>query len=217
MFRNLENREVRLARRAPGTNSLPILIVTGMMLLSSGLLRAQAGSTNNQSPVTATVPAGTRLIVKMIDSVDSDKSNPNDRFRGSLEANLMAGNIVVAPKGTTVFGRVLTAESAGRSGGQLEFDLTDIMLNGQTFSLATSSNQIQGQGATGGQSATGAKAGAAVGAVTGGISGAIRGAGAGAVAGHVAGASTSGERVNVPAGTQVEFTLDHPVSLPVAK
>jgi uncharacterized membrane protein len=112
---------------------------------------------------------------------------------------------------------VLTAESAGRSGGQLEFDLTDIMLNGQTFSLGTPSNQVQGQGATGGQPTTGAKTGAAVGAVTGGIRGARRGAGVGAVVGHVAGASTSGERVNVPAGTLVEFTLDHPVSLPVAK
>jgi len=217
MFKSLEKREVRLARRAPNTNFLPILVITGMILLLSGLLRAQLGSPNHQSPATATVPAGTRLMVKMIDSVDSDKSNPNDRFRGSLEANLMAGNVVVAPKGTTVFGRVLTAESAGRSGGQLEFDLTDIMLNGQTFSLATSSNQVQGQGATGGQPTTGAKTGAAVGAVTGGISGAIRGAGVGAVVGHVAGASTSGERVNVPAGTLVEFTLDHPVSLPVAK
>jgi hypothetical protein len=119
MFKSLEKREVRLARRAPSTNFLPILVITGMILLLSGLLRAQAGSPNHQSPATATVPAGTRLMVKMIDSVDSDKSNPNDRFRGSLEANLMAGNVVVAPKGTTVFGRVLTAESAGRSGGQL--------------------------------------------------------------------------------------------------
>jgi len=144
MFKSLEKREVRLARRAPNTNFLPILVITGMILLLSGLLRAQLGSPNHQSPATATVPAGTRLMVKMIDSVDSDKSNPNDRFRGSLEANLMAGNVVVAPKGTTVFGRVLTAESAGRSGGQLEFDLTDIMLNGQTFSLDTSSNQVQG-------------------------------------------------------------------------
>jgi len=83
----------------------------------------------------------------MVDAVDSDNSQPNQRFRGTLAANLMSGDVVVVPKGTTVFGRLLAAESSGsRSGGQLEFDLTDIMINGQTFSLATSSNEFQGQG-----------------------------------------------------------------------
>jgi hypothetical protein len=68
----------------------------------------------------------------------------------------MAGDVVVAAKGTTVFGRLLRAESAtGRSGGQLEFDLTDIVINGQTHSLSTSSNQAQGQ-APNSQAKTGA-------------------------------------------------------------
>jgi hypothetical protein len=155
------------------------------------------------------------MMVKMVDAVDSETSQPGQRFRGSLEANLMAGDLVVAPKGTTVFGRLLTAQSAGgRSGGQLEFDLTDIVLNGQTYSLSTSSNQAQGEGSAS-QAGTGAKAGAAVGAIGGGLGGAMRGAGVGAVAGHAAGANTTGEKVKVPAGTLVEFTLDHPVSLPV--
>ncbi len=88
------------------------------------------------------------------------------------------------------------------------------MINGQTYSLATSSQQFQGQGSSS-QTVGGAKAGAAVGALTGGIGGAVRGAGAGAVAGTAAGANTRGEKVNVPAGTLVEFTLEHPVSLPV--
>ena len=90
------------------------------------------------------------MMVKMVDSVDSERNQANDRFRGSLEANLMAGDVVVAPKGTTVFGRLLTADSAGRSGGQLEFDLTDIVINGQTYSLSTTSNQAQGGTSSGG-------------------------------------------------------------------
>jgi len=155
-------------------------------------------------------------MVKMLDAVDSETSQPDQRFRGTLEANLMAGDVVVAPKGTTVFGRLLRAEAAaGGSGGQLEFDLTDIVINGQTYSLATSSNQAQGQG-SGSQAGTGASAGAAVGAISGGLGGAIRGAGAGAVAGHVSGGNTRGETVKLPAGTLVEFNLEHPVSLPVA-
>lgn len=154
-------------------------------------------------------------MVTMNEAVDSDTSQPDQRFRGTLEANLMAGDKVVAPKGTTVFGRILTAESAGRSGGTLEFDLTDILIDGQTFSLTTSSNQAQGQGAQN-NTGTGATAGAAVGAVTGGISGAIRGAGAGAVAGKVSSGNAQGEKVKIPAGSLVEFTLSHPVTLPVS-
>ena len=98
----------------------------------------------------------------------------------------MAGDVVVAPKGTTVFGRLLTADSAGRSGGQLEFDLTDIVINGQTYSLSTTSNQAQGETGSGG-TGTGARTGAAVGALTGGIGGAVRGAGTGANRRHSSG------------------------------
>ena len=50
----------------------------------------------------------------------------------------------------------------------------------------------------------------------GGVSGAIRGAGAGVVASKVSQGNAQGETVKIPAGTLVEFTLDHPVSLPVA-
>jgi hypothetical protein len=152
----------------------------------------------------------------MTDSVDSQSSQPDKRFRGALETNLVSNGVVVAPKGTTVFGRLITAQSAsGGSGGLLEFDLTDIVIDGQTYSLATSTNQAQGEGAAS-HTGTGAKAGAAIGAITGGIGGAVWGAGAGAVAGKVSSGNARGETVRIPAGTLVEFSLEHPVTLPVA-
>jgi hypothetical protein len=201
-----------------------ISFITTLLVSSVALAGAQQnlGATGTQSASTnpagniVTVPTGSRMMVKMVDSVDSERNQANYRFRGSLEANLTAGDVVVAPKGTTVFGRLLTADSAGRSGGQLEFDLTDIVINGQTYSLSTTSNQAQGRTSSGG-TGTGARTGAAVGALSGGIGGAVRGAGTGAIVGAAAGGSTSGERVNIPAGTLVEFNLDHPVSLPVAQ
>jgi hypothetical protein len=221
----MDKKEIGVAQRALRKAPAAVISMIGVFLLTISVARLggqETNSSNSQASAAgaagkmATVPAGARLMVKMIDAVDSDKSQPNDRFRGSLEAPLMAGDTIVAPKGTTVFGRLLTAESSGRgSGGQLEFDLTDIMINGQMHSLATSSNQAEGQSPSG-QTGTGAKTGAAVGAVTGGLGGAMRGAGAGAVAGAISGGTTSGQRVSVPAGTLVEFTLDHPVSLPVA-
>jgi hypothetical protein len=84
----------------------------------------QAPSKRTSSGNTVTVPAGTRMLVRMKDAVDSDNSRPNERFDGLLEANLMAGDVLVAPKGTTVYGRLLTAESSGRtSGGELNWIL----------------------------------------------------------------------------------------------
>jgi len=151
----------------------------------------------------------------MVDSVDSDNSQPQQRFRGTLDTNLTAGNRIVAPKGTTVFGRLLVAEAASSTtGGRLEFDLTDIEINGSTHALTTSSNTAEGQG--GGSSRTGTKTGAAVGAVAGGLGGAVRGAGAGVVADKVSAGNAQGEKVKIPAGTLVEFSLQRPVSLPVA-
>jgi len=225
MATNKITNEYRVLQSPSPKRALALIsFIAALLVLSAALAGAQqnAGATgtqsasNNPNGNTATVPTGTRMMVKMVDSVDSERNHANDRFRGSLEANLMAGDLVVAPKGTTVFGRLLTADSSGRSGGQLEFDLTDIVINGQTYSLSTSSNQAQG-GTSSGGTGTGARTGAAVGALTGGIGGAVRGAGTGAIVGTAAGGSTSGERVNIPAGTLVEFNLDHPVSLPIAQ
>jgi hypothetical protein len=208
-----------IAKRPRNTKMRAAVSVSSVLLLAVAFVgvqaaRATGGQASTSAAGTVTVPAGTRLMVTMVNAVDSDTSQPGQRFRGTLETNLMAGDVVAAPKGTTVFGRLLTAESSGgRSGGQLEFDLTDIVINGQTHSLATSSNQLQGEG-SGTQAATGAKAGAAIGAIAGGLGGAMRGAGVGAVAGHTSSGNTRGEKVKVPAGALVEFNLDHPVSLP---
>ena len=38
-------------------------------------------------------------MVRTVDPVDSENSQPDRRFRGSLEANLLAGDVVVAPRG----------------------------------------------------------------------------------------------------------------------
>lgn len=216
-------------RRWAGASAGLAIIVTSIALFRPGTLM-QAQQTESAAPQasgvhdtarTVTVPTGTRMMVRMIDPIDSDRNREDDRFRGSLEANLMVGSVVVAPKGTTVFGRLVSASSAGRrSGGELELDLTDIVIDGQMHSLATSSHQVQGESSGGeaaSQTARGAGTGAAIGAMAGGASGMGIGAGAGAVAGKISSGNTRGERVHVPANTMVEFTLEHPVQLPVTK
>lgn len=176
---------------------------------------AQRPPSERGSVNTVVVPAGTRMRVRMADSVNSETNRANDRFRGVLVADLMAGDTLVAPTGTTVYGRLLTVESAGSTaGGELELDITEILLDGVLHSLTTSSKEVQGaEGRSVGTSAV-------KGAGAGGIAGAVVGAGvgfgarAGAVIGGLSGASARGEKVSVPAGSYVDFTLEHPVTLP---
>src|SRR5712692_6605237 len=41
------------------------------------------------------IPAGTRISIRMIDSIDSEKNKPGDTFRASLDAPLVVGEKVV--------------------------------------------------------------------------------------------------------------------------
>lgn len=224
MQRNLNNQHAVTRDPALAAGELARIVVSigALMIFCSTLSVAQQTSPDKEtssiassSPNTVIVPEGTRMRVRMIDPVDSEENRANDRFRGVLDADLMAGDVLVAQQGTTVYGRLLTAESAGsRAGGELELDITEILIDGTLHSLMTSSKQVQG--------AEGSSAGAtaAKGAGAGGVAGAVLGAGAGfgaragAVVGGISGAKARGETVKVPAGTIMDFTLDHPVSLP---
>lgn len=169
-----------------------------------------------------TVPAGTRILVRMVDSVDSSKQKTGYRFTASLEANLQAYDVTVAKKGTKLYGVLASASSAGRFKGssELTLELTDIVINGTAYPLKTSDYEVKGKG-EGGNTAKKVVGGAGLGALIGGIAGGGKGAGIGALAGAGAGtavaATKKGQQVSVPSETLLEFRLDHPTELPIAK
>src|SRR5215471_1008520 len=109
---------------------------------------AIAASAAGQSTKRVTVPAGTRILIRTIDPVDSSKNKAGYRFTASLETNLQAEDMVVAPRGTSVYGRLAQASSAGRMSGssQLTLELTDIVINGNAIPLLTSTYEIKGKG-----------------------------------------------------------------------
>ncbi len=169
-----------------------------------------------------TVPAGTRILVRMVDSVDSSKQQVGYRFTANLETNLQVDNTVVAPRGTTLYGRLANAKSAGRmsGGAELTLELTDIVINGTAYPLLTSTYEMRSQG-QGGKTAKKVVGGAGLGALIGGLAGGGKGAaiglGAGAAAGTVASAATKGKQVQVPSESLLEFRLEQPTSLPVGR
>jgi len=173
---------------------------------------ANTSTTSSASTQATTVPAGTPLLVRMIDSVDSDKNKVGDTFRASLEEDLVVNDTVVAPKGADVYGRLSQAKEAGQISGQseLRLELTGIMINQQLQSIVTGNYDVAGA-SRGKQSAEriggGAALGAIIGAIAGGGKGAAIGAGVGAGAGTAVQVLTHGQQVRVPSETRLEFKL----------
>jgi hypothetical protein len=169
-----------------------------------------------------TVPAGTRILIRTIDPIDSTKQKTGYRFTATLETNLQAEDTVIAPRGTTIYGRLANASSAGRMKGSsdLTLELTDILINGTAYPLLTSTYEIKGKG-EGGNTAKKVVGGAGLGALIGGLAGGGKGAGIGALAGAGAGtavaASKKGEQLQIPSESLLEFRLEQPVALPVGR
>jgi len=168
---------------------------------------------------TITVPAGTRVLIRMVDSVNSGKQKAGYRFTATLETNLQAVDVVVAPRGTTVYGHLAAASSAGKMSGssQLTLELTDIVIKGTAYPLLSSTYELKGSG-EGSKTAKKVIGGAGLGALIGGIAGGGKGAGIGAAAGAAGGtaiaASKKGEQLSVPSESLLEFRLQQPAILP---
>jgi hypothetical protein len=169
-----------------------------------------------------TVPAGTRILIRMGDSIDSTKQKAGYRFTSSLETNLQAGNVVVARRGTPVYGRLASASSAGKMSGssELGLELTDIVIDGTSYPLLTSTYEIKGSG-EGSKTARKVVGGAGLGALIGGLAGGGKGAGIGVLAGAGAGtavaATKKGKQISIPSESLLEFRLAQPAELPVGK
>src|SRR3974377_634974 len=133
---------------------------------------AWSGGAAAQNKKKVTVPAGTRVLIRTIDPIDSSKNKAGYRFTASLETNLQADDVVIAPRGTTLYGKLVEASSAGRFKGssELELELTDIVINGTAYPLLTSTYEVKGKG-EGGSTAKKVVGGAGLGGAAGGFCG----------------------------------------------
>lgn len=168
-----------------------------------------------------TIPAGTSLLVRMIDSVDSSKNKIGDSFHGSLESALVVGNTVVAPKGADVYGKLTNAKSAGKisGGAQLTLELTGVRISGNIVPVDSTTYEAVGKGRgkqSAGRIGGAAAAGAIIGAIAGGGKGAAIGAGVGAGAGTTVQLVTHGDQIRIPSETLLEFKLEQAVTAPMA-
>ena len=163
-----------------------------------------------------TVPAGTNIMVRMLDTIDSSKAQQGTRFTAVLETNLALNGTNIVPAGNTVYGRVAVAEQAGRATGSsnLQLELTDIVVDGTAYPIYTSAFEVKGS-SSGKRSAKRLLGGTGLGAIIGGIAGnAGMGAAIGATAGAVGSVAQKGQSIQVPSETLISFRLQQPASLP---
>lgn len=158
------------------------------------------------APAVVTLPYGTTLLVRMMDSVSSHNA-AGANFTTKLEYNLVANGVVVVPAGTVIYGKVQSSTQARRALGKstLDLRLAQMVVGGSPVPIATSGFQEAGEASIK-KAAKGAAAGAAIGAIAGD-------AGKGAAIGATASLLKKGQTITVPPGTLLEFSLTQPVTV----
>ena len=164
------------------------------------------------------VPAGTSVTVSLGSSLGSKLSQAGQTFTGSVAQDVLVGNEVVIPKGSTVSGTVTDAKALGKFKGAalLNIRLDSINLNGYDMPVQTAARSFTEKGKgkrtaviTGG----GAALGGIIGALAGGGKGAAIGAAAGAGAGAGGSAFTGNKEIVLPAESAVTFELTQELKL----
>ena len=164
------------------------------------------------------VPSGTLLRVRVNEGMDSKNTAPGTVFDGVVINDIIAGNAVAIPRGTSVQGKVVDVHNAGslKGKGELALQLTHITLGGQTYPVVSDAWSQRGADKTGQTvgNAVGLGAfGALIGAVAGGGPGALIGAGVGGVAGVGASAASGRGEAVIPAEAILNFRLAQQVPL----
>ena len=167
------------------------------------------------SAAAATIPAGTLITIRMIDSIDTDVTGAGERFRASIDDPVVVNGQTIVARGADATVQVMRVEQAGRISGsdEVAMKLYDITIGGRTYEASTEYAEIKGEG-QGRQTAKTTAVTTGVGAVIGGIFGGGRGAAIGAGAGAATGvavSATRGKTLRIPSETRLEFALRAPL------
>jgi len=170
-------------------------------------------------PHTVTLPAGTNVIVRLGETISTERNYSGDTFRATLDRPIVLDGFVIADKGSKVLGKIVAADKAGKFEGtaNLQVTLTEInTTDGQRVRIETGFFNRKGPSNTKEEAAKiggGAVLGAIIGALAGGGKGAAIGAGAGGAAGTGAVALGKTKPSVIPNETQLTFQLTSPTTI----
>jgi len=166
-----------------------------------------------------TVPSGTSMAIRLIDPIDSEKAQPGQSFRATLDTPLPSDGDAI-PSGYDVKGHIEEVKSAGKFAGQslLVLQLDSISVGGKLYGIDADPYRRQGKNRST-NTAEKVGAGAVIGAIIGGLAGGGKGAGIGAAAGGGVGggvqAAGKGQQIQLPSETVLNFTLRSPLTVTV--
>lgn len=178
-------------------------------------LAAIASAAQSAPPV---LPAGTRIGVRLGQSLDTKRDGPGAPFVANVTNAISHDGRVVFPQGAECRGHMTESKRSGRLKGRarVQLVLDSCEANGKRYHVVTSQVARVSKGhkkrnltLIGGGTGTGA----AIGAIAGGGVGAAIGAGAGAVAGTTGAVITGKRDVRMPAETFLTFTLRRPLTI----
>ncbi len=215
-------REPRVRDTPPPSNNTPQPAPAASMTPPAPVAAVPSTPPPPPPPRKVTIPAGTTLAVRLVDTIDSETSQQGQTFHATLDSPLAVDGEVAIPAGYDVEGHLVEVKSAGKFAGQsvVALQLDRISAGGKYYSLQT--DQYRRQGSSRGKN-TAAKvgAGAGIGAIIGAIAGGGKGAAIGAAAGGGLGggvqAATKGQQIKLPSETVLNFTLQAPLTVVEAK
>jgi len=223
--------------RATFLTAIAAVFLTGISMEVVGQTKRPALRTATKRPATQslfTVPSGTRMRVRMNETLSSKTAKAGDRFTVTVREPVYASNgAIVVPIGSEVIGKVDSVKPAVKGGKVGEIDVSFIQLvlpngtkrtiNGSLTELVSDDAKSDAEGTAkgdktkyrkvifiGGGGAGGAILGGAIGGGKGALIGGIIGAGAGLLGERL----TKGEEAEVRSGTEFGVYLNQGISLP---
>ena len=226
--------------RKLSTIKLAVAVLIGLFVFGSVDTMAQKSRpVIRRSPATrvvssATVERGTRIRVRMNETLNSKSARVGDTFTTTVtEPVYSTTGAVVVPVGSTVRGRVNTVTKAKKGGdpGSIDVAFNQVRLpngtvrsiNGSLTDLNTKQAKSDNEGTASGDDRKndkiifiggGAAGGAILGAAIGGGKGALIGGLLGAGAGLLGERFTKGEDAEVRSGTEFGVYLNQSVNMP---
>jgi hypothetical protein len=170
------------------------------------------------APKPLVVAAGRSITITLGSALGSKLSQAGSTFNGSVAKDIMVGDAVAIPRGSSVSGTVVDAKALGRfkGGALLQVRLDSVNLNGADMPIRTATRTYTEKG-KGKRTAELAGGGAALGGIIGALAGGGKGAAIGLAAGGGAGAGgaalTGNKEIVLPAESALSFELTRPLEI----
>jgi hypothetical protein len=188
-------------------------IVGSLVVGGTGVLAATLVSRGGTREVT--LPAGTRLVGTLEETVSTGNNRVGDRIRIRTDQPLVLSAEDQIPGGMTLEGEITHIKGGGRLTGapELTIRFTRLAVQGRDYPVATDPFRVRGRSSTP-ETAAEIGGGAVAGGVIGAIAGsAVKGAVVGAVLGTGVAIATEGEQIVLREGRALRVELNQPITI----